>query len=192
MSFLKNLGATKLGLEFVTRLLGLCFVMVACMHLLGCIWLHMGLASIEAVAAADEILQNESLSAGVEVDAEMLNRNWMLREYGSLQAAESVDNWGRYVDAAYWTVVTVSSVGYGDIIPTSPSERLYVIIVIILGIFLYAYIVGSFTNMLSNVRWLAVPHTFCICSQSGIAALRYRWDKTNRTSIAKCVRSCSL
>ena len=138
LTFLKNLGVTKLGIEFVMRVFGLCFVMVACVHLLGCVWLHMGLTSILEIVAADEALVNESMAMGVAVDNILLNRNWMLREYGSAEGAESQGNWDRYVDAAYWAVVTVSSVGYGDVTPTSRSERLFGILVIILGTFLYA------------------------------------------------------
>lgn len=149
--FLKNLGVSKLGVEFFMRVLGLCFIMIACMHLLGCVWLHLGLSSIERIAEADENLLNESAAVGAVVAPELLNRNWMLKSYGSLNGATVQGYWGRYVDATYWTVVTLSSVGYGDILPTSRTERVFGIIVIIFGTFLYAYIVGSFTNMLSNM-----------------------------------------
>ena len=132
-TFMKNLGVTKLGLEFSMRVIGLLFLLIACAHLIGCLWLHVGISSI----AADE-------KAGHGL-------NWMLSEYGSVAGAESVGNFVRYIDATYWVYVTVSSVGFGDILPFSTGEREYAIFTIIAGTFLYAYIIGTFTNMISNM-----------------------------------------
>eukprot|EP01049_Picozoa_sp_SAG25_P025669 SAG25_NODE_12340_length_282_cov_0.568306_1_plen_60_part_10 len=46
-----------------------------------------------------------------------------------------------------WVMVTLSSVGYGDVLPSSSTERFFTTVLIVFGTFLYAYIVGSFTNM---------------------------------------------
>ena len=40
VKFLKNLGVTKLGFEFVLRTFGLLFLLVSCTHLLGCLFLR--------------------------------------------------------------------------------------------------------------------------------------------------------
>ena len=134
MRFLKNLGVTKLGLEFIMRVSGLCFLLVSCTHLLGCLFLHMGQGGIEEAA-------NETNG-----------RNWMLSEYGSLESAMDAGmSYERYVDAVYWVSTVISSVGYGDITPQSTEERFFAIFCITFGAFLNAYIVGVFTIMISNL-----------------------------------------
>ena len=47
--------------------------------------------------------------------------------------------------------VTVTTVGYGDILPASQGEKQFVMGCIVLGAFLYAYIIGDFSNLLKNL-----------------------------------------
>ncbi|MDE1768073.1 MAG: NAD-binding protein [Candidatus Micrarchaeota archaeon] len=54
------------------------------------------------------------------------------------------------LDAAYFTIVTMSTIGYGDIYPVTPTAKVFVIVLVIggLGIFLgsVAAITGEFMN----------------------------------------------
>ena len=139
LQFLKNIGMTELGVEFALRVAGLCFLLVACAHLIACLWLHVGIASI---------VDQDAL--GLDDSGAQLGKNWMLQEYGTLSNALAVGQ-RRYIDATYWVFVTVSSVGFGDILPISTSEREFTCATIVFGSFLYAYIIGTFTNMISNM-----------------------------------------
>lgn len=56
-----------------------------------------------------------------------------------------------YVISLYWTVTTFTTVGYGDIVATNISEKLFTIIVMTIGIIFYSYSVSSLTNVLSNL-----------------------------------------
>jgi len=47
------------------------------------------------------------------------------------------------LDAFYFIIVTLASVGYGDIHPTTPGAKVFVIFLIILG-------VGTFVGVLAN------------------------------------------
>ena len=58
----------------------------------------------------------------------------------------------QYLAAFYFTLVTVASVGFGDIIPDTEGEKLFVIICITAGAFMYAYIVGEFTLLIANLE----------------------------------------
>ena len=49
----------------------------------------------------------------------------------------------RYVAALYWSVMTICTVGYGDIVPVTLAERCFLIFAMLLGASLYAYVVGS-------------------------------------------------
>jgi hypothetical protein len=57
----------------------------------------------------------------------------------------------QYLSAFYFSLVTVTTVGYGDILPETPDEKRFVVTAIMLGAFLYAYIIGDFSNLLKNL-----------------------------------------
>lgn len=59
----------------------------------------------------------------------------------------------QYVDALYFAMVTMSSVGYGDILPTTTRERLASVAVICIGAFMYAYIIGSFSTIMATLEY---------------------------------------
>merc|ERR1719426_324202 len=47
-------------------------------------------------------------------------------------------------------MTTLTTVGFGDMIPTSDEERLYTTFAMVLGGAFYGYVVGSITSMVSN------------------------------------------
>jgi len=55
-----------------------------------------------------------------------------------------------YTAAIYWSMTTLTTVGFGDMIPTSDAERLYTTFAMVLGGAFYGYVVGSITSMVSN------------------------------------------
>ncbi|MDD5703959.1 MAG: potassium channel family protein [Dehalococcoidales bacterium] len=54
-----------------------------------------------------------------------------------------------FIDALYFTVVTISTVGYGDIYPTNMASKLFGIVMIIIGI-------GAFLTLVTNVTQVLV------------------------------------
>jgi hypothetical protein len=57
----------------------------------------------------------------------------------------------QYLSAFYFAIVTVTGVGYGDILPETGEEKKFVVGAIMFGAFLYAYIIGDFSNLLKNL-----------------------------------------
>ncbi len=55
-----------------------------------------------------------------------------------------------YVDALYWTVTTLTSVGYGDITPETSAQKLYAAAVMILGVGLLGFLIGDIVTILSK------------------------------------------
>ena len=49
-------------------------------------------------------------------------------------------------DAAYWGVVTLTTVGYGDVTPMTSEGRVAAVILMLLGITLFAAITGTITS----------------------------------------------
>jgi hypothetical protein len=54
------------------------------------------------------------------------------------------------LDAVYFCVITLATVGYGDFAPTTPLGRLFTIFYVLLGISLFL----AFVNLLARKRLL--------------------------------------
>jgi hypothetical protein len=55
-----------------------------------------------------------------------------------------------YIAALYWTFTTITTVGYGDLIPQATVERLYAIFAMIFGTGLFGYIISTITTILQE------------------------------------------
>lgn len=56
------------------------------------------------------------------------------------------------LDAIWWGIVTLSTVGYGDVYPLTPEGRLAAAILMLLGIALYSAIIASVTSFMQTDR----------------------------------------
>lgn len=56
-----------------------------------------------------------------------------------------VEDW-TFLDAAYMTVITLSSVGFGEVNPLNERSRLFTIVLILMGLVTIGYIVNRFTE----------------------------------------------
>lgn len=45
-----------------------------------------------------------------------------------------------WLDAFYFTVITLSTVGYGDIVPTTPAGKLFTIFYVFVGIVIFIFL----------------------------------------------------
>lgn len=66
------------------------------------------------------------------------------------------DTFPTFFDAVYWSVVTMVTVGYGDIIPTSIAGRVVAMITSVIGVIIFAlpsgFIAAAFVKELSKYR----------------------------------------
>ena len=53
-----------------------------------------------------------------------------------------------FIDAVYFTIVTISTVGYGDVHPTTTGSKIFGILIIVFGIGTFLTIVSNVTQML--------------------------------------------
>ena len=51
----------------------------------------------------------------------------------------------------YYTVTTITTVGYGDISATDSNERLLAILIMIVGVISFSFATGTLTSLISNV-----------------------------------------
>jgi CRP-like cAMP-binding protein len=107
----------------VERLIWFLMTFLLMIHILACLWIFIGVYFLY-----------DSYN------------NWIMQS--NLQDLGSSD---LYITGLYWCVTTLATVGYGDIHPFNTTERLYATGVMMIGIFIYSYIIGSLTNLLANL-----------------------------------------
>ena len=56
----------------------------------------------------------------------------------------------QYVTSLYWTITTLSSVGYGDIVPVNSSERVLSILIMIMGATVFGFVVANVGTIVGN------------------------------------------
>lgn len=59
----------------------------------------------------------------------------------------SDDNWGLYLLSLYWTITTITTVGYGDISGTTEIERIYCIVIMLIGVISFSFINGALSSI---------------------------------------------
>ncbi|KDO21161.1 hypothetical protein SPRG_21220 [Saprolegnia parasitica CBS 223.65] len=80
--------------------------------------------------------------------------------------------WDQYVAALYWAVMTLATVGYGDVSGISPNERCFTIFAMFAGAGIFAY---GITNIVSLVSSLTAHET----------AFREKMDEINEYMAAR-------
>ena len=71
---------------------------------------------------------------------------------GQNEHFNSSDQTAAYITCLYWSVVTLSTVGYGDVVPISSVEKLFVLFAAILGSLLYSALFGTVTVIISGLN----------------------------------------
>jgi len=96
-----------------------------------------------------------------------------------------IEGWG-WLDAFYMTVITLATIGYGEIHPLSPHGRIFTICLIFSGLGLMAYAFSAFTaawiggyltdafrrrKMESRIRALNAHYIVCGASRTGLSIM---------------------
>ncbi|KAK1936681.1 Potassium voltage-gated channel subfamily H member 7 [Phytophthora citrophthora] len=62
------------------------------------------------------------------------------------------DLYDKYVTSFYWAIMTMTTVGYGDVHPTTTHERIFAIVAMILGAWIFAYGITNVVAMVTNLN----------------------------------------
>ena len=62
----------------------------------------------------------------------------------------ALDFFTNYVKALYWCITTITTIGYGDITPSTNAQTIYTMFVQLTGAGMYGYIIGNLASMLAN------------------------------------------
>ncbi len=108
----------------------------------------------------------------------LLTAHWLacgwLALGGNTTLADRVVVYGfrRYLRALYWSVTTLSTIGYGDLTPATDWQIVFTMVVMFLGVAIYGYVIGNVASLLANID-LAKRHYLANMERLG-AFMRYR------------------
>lgn len=57
-----------------------------------------------------------------------------------------------YITAMYWSIMTVTTIGYGDVPAQTDTERAVVAVCMIVGAGMFAYVVGSICGIIAGMN----------------------------------------
>jgi len=63
---------------------------------------------------------------------------------------DKLDHFSNYLKALYWCITTITTIGYGDITPSTNGQTIYTMFVQLTGAGMYGYIIGNLASMLAN------------------------------------------
>ena len=84
---------------------------------------------------------------GVTSDEE---ETWITR-FAPDAADPSSTVYTHYLVSFYWALTTLTTVGYGDIVPTNNVERMYVAFALLIGALVFGYVVSDIGSMVSTL-----------------------------------------
>ncbi|XP_027354115.1 potassium channel KAT3-like isoform X2 [Abrus precatorius] len=82
-------------------------------------------------------------------------RTWIGSVYPNFK---EMSLWERYVTAIYWSIVTLTTTGYGDLHAENTREMLFDIFYMLFNLGLTSYIIGNMTNLV--VHWTSRTRNF--------------------------------
>ena len=66
----------------------------------------------------------------------------------------------RYVQAAYWTITTMTTIGYGDITPNleNANQLMFTMLIMVIGAGVFGFIIGNIANIMSGLDFARNQH----------------------------------
>ncbi|CAM9855304.1 unnamed protein product, partial [Discosporangium mesarthrocarpum] len=123
-------------------------------HLFGCFWSFVSLHNTDTEDSVTS--SSSSSSSSVSLSSSITNATTTLATtdidntwWGGL-GIDTDDLIGRYTASIYWAFTTMTTVGYGDIVPVVDLERVYSTVIMVIGATVFGYIVGSVSALASN------------------------------------------
>lgn len=128
-------------------------------HIVGCVWFYL--------STMPKPWNNSCDAAQLGCSRDAPPTSWLEALGPNSDTGTFVSN---YIVTMYWVFTTMTTVGYGDIVPTNDYERAYAIFVMFCGATVFGYIVGSIAG---------VSTTFVDATSDSLCVLRDYCDERN-------------
>ncbi|KAH8075638.1 phosphorelay sensor kinase [Aureococcus anophagefferens] len=128
------------------NLLALVFAALVINHFFACVWYTIGLRKFDDDCA--------------DGDGNRGRRHCTWMQTGGYSPRDG--NWYLYTTCLYWSLSTVSTVGYGDISANTTMEKVYTIVVMITGVAGYAMMLQSIGRLMQSHSSTATTSTIAL------------------------------
>ena len=122
--------------EGLERFLFFFLIFLMLCHFMACLWIFTAYMSID----------QDRKDADGNYILEDGDTNWIIDN-----KFDKETNWRLYTTAFYFTVTTITTVGYGDISGTNQVERVICMFLMILGVLFFSFSSGYLTSLISNM-----------------------------------------
>lgn len=75
----------------------------------------------------------------------------------------------KYIEAVYWSVTTLTTIGYGDITPQDHEQMIYAIVVMLVGFLMMGYLIGNIAGILNRTDPLRAKYAEALDEVSSFA-----------------------
>ncbi|OQS04106.1 Voltage-gated Ion Channel (VIC) Superfamily, partial [Thraustotheca clavata] len=65
----------------------------------------------------------------------------------------------QYLASLYWAIVTMATVGYGDIVPKTKQEVIFAMFVMVIGVVMFGFVIGNITALVDNLSASSRMHS---------------------------------
>lgn len=144
----------KLGVKFsTTKLVQFSIVLIGVSHWLSCLWMMVPTMEMSAENWVSNYYSvkysNQDKPRGPEelegcAPEELESSGFKYCEQREIGAGQL------YLTCLYWAIMTLSTIGYGDVTPVTDAERAIAIVGMGIGAGVYAYLVGGICGILAN------------------------------------------
>jgi hypothetical protein len=86
------------------------------------------------------------LIIAIMLDTTDFEGTWLARFYDQYGTDENA----LYSLSLYWTVTTITTVGYGDIVGTNTQERIFCSLIMIIGVISFSFANGALATILAS------------------------------------------
>jgi len=138
------MGTTESEMDInpaMVNLVKLLFAMVGVAHVLACIFfqIHLVGSGLPGTATRDEVLRSSK-------------RTWVQQYSENCDPGFQVESrTSQYIASLYWTIATMTAVGYGDVSATNDAERLFSILTQVAGAAVFGFVVGNITHVVESI-----------------------------------------
>ncbi len=76
--------------------------------------------------------------------------HWIACLWLLVQPMEGSTQAQQYITSVYWTITTLTTIGYGDITPATIPAKLFTMVIMILGVGVYGVVIGNISRMFAE------------------------------------------
>lgn len=138
--FLSKQEKVLSSLTVYVRIIKFIVLITLCLHVVGCVWFLLGCQLNVCNANSWAVTDMVTITTFDNVTKEHVVTKGL---YSLMD---------QYFSSMYWTVATMTTTGYGDIVPTQSLEMIFAIILIPIGRFVMGYIIGNITSTLASLN----------------------------------------